>query len=275
MQWKISVVLTVIPKPHTKSGDDYNRQHCEACETGVYMKKILITGVHKGLGAALAACFLDRGWSVFGISRVKPQSITDHAQFQFLTMDLLDISTIASKGAAFLQSAEFDLVVLNAGLLGRIQRFEQSTMKDIHRVMDLNVWANKVLLDVLLASPLPPKQVIAISSGAAKNGSSGWGPYSVSKAALNMLVRVLAGENPNTHFCSLAPGLVGTDMLNSIFDGPERPEFPADGLLRESKEAGLVQSPNEAAELVASIVDSLRQVESGSFQDVRALPFKI
>ena len=48
--------------------------------------------------------------------------------------------------------------------------------------MELNVWANKELIDTL-ALHAKVKQIVGISSGAAINGSKGWGSYSLSKSS--------------------------------------------------------------------------------------------
>ncbi len=238
------------------------------------MKRVLITGVHKGLGLGLARTYLANGWSVWGISRNSPESIMGHPDFHFSERNLLSLDDLDVYAHELSEKATgFDMVYLNAGMLGSIQLFEKTTYPEIRNIMDLNVWANKMLLDGLLRSTPPPRQVIAISSGAAKNGSCGWGPYSVSKAALDMLIKVVSNENPGVHMCALAPGLVGTDMLDTILDAPPRLEFKADGILRQAKADGKIQSSDIAAQLLYRIAPGLLSVESGTHQDVRELPF--
>ena len=240
------------------------------------MKRVLITGVHKGLGLGLARTYLANGWAVWGISRNPPESIMDHPDFHFFKRDLRQLDNLDVYAHELSEKAQgFDMVYLNAGMLGTIQQFEKTAYPEIRNIMDLNVWANKMLLDGLLRATTPPGQIIAISSGAAKNGSCGWGPYSVSKAALDMLIRVVSNETPGVHMCALAPGLVGTDMLDTILNAPPRPQFEADCTLRRAQAEGNIQTPDTVARLLYRIAPRLLSVESGTHQDVRELPFDI
>ena len=78
-------------------------------------------------------------------------------------------------------------------------------------------------------------QVIAISSGASQSGSRGWNGYSLSKAALNMLVKLYAGERPETHFTSLAPGLIDTAMQDYLTNLPEDSRYAPLEVLKAAK----------------------------------------
>jgi NAD(P)-dependent dehydrogenase (short-subunit alcohol dehydrogenase family) len=136
----------------------------------------------------------------------------------------------------------------------------------IKEVMEVNVWANKELIDLLSASA-SVKQVIGISSGAALNGSKGWGAYALSKSALNMLLNVYAKELPNIHFTALAPGVIKTAMTDHIIEKVDAQEFPSAKKLKES----YIQSPEEAAKNLLFIFPKLLERESGSFIDVREM----
>lgn len=64
--------------------------------------------------------------------------------------------------------------------------------------MDINVWANKLIIDDLAARHVAPRRIVLISSGAGVVGNHGWGAYALSKAALNMLAQLYAHELPST-----------------------------------------------------------------------------
>jgi NAD(P)-dependent dehydrogenase (short-subunit alcohol dehydrogenase family) len=239
------------------------------------IKNILITGVHTGLGRGLAEVYLEKGASVTGLSRQPPDALQSHQRFTFHNVDLLQIASLEARlQSVFDAGTGYDLVLLNAGVLGGLKRLGSFSVEEIHTIMNINVWANKLLIDCLLGQSIPPGQIIAMSSGAAIYGSSGWGVYSISKAALNCLIRVCADEWPNCHFCTLAPGLVDTPMLQSIFDRPPNPEFPGDTQIHQAWDEGLVQSPIAAAERIASVADKLKTVQSGQYYDIRSLPFE-
>jgi NAD(P)-dependent dehydrogenase (short-subunit alcohol dehydrogenase family) len=130
----------------------------------------------------------------------------------------------------------------------------------------VNVWANKELIDTL-SEYSHVKQVVGISSGAAINGSKGWGAYSLSKAGLNMLLSIYAKELPEIHFSTLAPGIVDTPMVRHIINKVDDDAFPSAKKLKQQH----IQVPKEAAQRLISTFDKLLEYESGSFLDIRTM----
>jgi NAD(P)-dependent dehydrogenase (short-subunit alcohol dehydrogenase family) len=235
-------------------------------------ENVLITGIRTGFGHALAKRCLDDGSRVFGISRNPPEDLIGHAGLRFVALDLRCFDEIPGQLAGLLEGlGSLDLVLLNAGVLGEIKDLKDTSMEEMRRVMDLNVWANKMLIDALLAGECRIKQVVAISSGAAFNGSGGWGAYSISKSALNLLIRVYAHEHPDTHFTALAPGIIHTDMLQEVLDGPSDPRYPAQARIRQAKAESRVMTQTEAAEKVMNGIPKLLREPSGSFLDIRQM----
>jgi NAD(P)-dependent dehydrogenase (short-subunit alcohol dehydrogenase family) len=233
---------------------------------------VLITGVHRGLGHELAGACVERGSRVYGVSRGVPDDLASHDRFFFERADLLEYGRIPAVLSSLLAEVEgLDLVILNAGTLGGIADLRDTSLDRLRLTMDLNVWANKVIIDELMDGPWSVRQIVAVSSGAAFNGSGGWGAYSISKSALNLLVRVYADEHPDTHFTALAPGVVRTDMVERILDTPESPRWPAVSRIQAAaRESGLLE-PREAALLFLDTVPGLLSRESGAFADVRKM----
>ena len=229
-------------------------------------KNILITGVSSGLGEALAKEYLSNGDNVYAIGRTFPKILDRNPHFFFFPYDLSQTFMIKAEIKPFVQDHTFDMVILNAGILGEIQMLNQTDLEKTKEVMELNVWANKELIDTL-SEYAHIKQVVGISSGAAVNGSKGWGAYSLSKAGLNMLLSVYAKELPETHFTALAPGVIDTPMVRHIIDKVDDHTFPSAKKLKE----GDIQSPKEAAKRLISTFDTLLEYESGSFLDVRTM----
>lgn len=230
------------------------------------MKNILITGVSSGLGEALAKTYLDNGDNVYAIGKTLPKKLDRYPHFFFFPYDLSETFMIQSTLKEFLAHRSFDIVILNAGLLGDIQTLSQTELNDIKDVMEVNVWANKELIDTLHAHS-QVKQVVGISSGAAVNGSKGWGAYSLSKSGLNMLLNVYAKELPEIHFTALAPGVIHTPMVQHIIDEVNDEVFTSAKKLKE----GTIQTPQEAANHLVAIFPQLLDYESGSFLDVRTM----
>lgn len=233
---------------------------------------VFVTGVHTGLGHALAAHWLERGARVLAISRGEPEDLAGRDGFAFRALDLRRLDGIGPAVRELLEGVErVEVAILNAGVLGQIGDLRDIKIEELRSVMEINVWANKVLIDALLAADIPVAHVIGISSGAAFNGSGGWGPYSISKSALNLLLRVYAHEHPGTHFTALAPGLVDTPMTREVARNPLDPRHAATGRVRTAIEEGRATSPAEAAALLVDMLPAMRSRESGSFVDIRKM----
>lgn len=232
--------------------------------------KVLITGCSSGLGAALAAYYREEGAEVYGLSRRIPE---DTVCDRFASCDLGDPGTIETALSALLRECRaLDVVYLNAGTLGRIQDMSACGLDELKQQMDVNLWANKLILDYMIKHRIKVGELIAISSGASQSGSLGWNGYSLSKAALNMLIKLYANEMPGTHCTALAPGLIETPMLGSILTGNhDTTRYTTVTRLRQSKEQGLVHPPLKAAALIDGCRKALRSFESGSYVDIRDL----
>jgi len=230
------------------------------------MQNIFITGIGSGLGEALSKAYLERGDKVYAIGRKFPKQFDHYPNFFFFPYDLSKTFLINSDIQPFIQNHTFDFVILNAGILGEIATLKETDLVEIKEVMELNVWANKEIIDAI-SSYASAKQIIGISSGAAVNGTKGWGAYSLSKSTLNMLLKVYANELPQIHFSALAPGIIKTPMTDHILEEVNEEEFPSVKKLKE----GYIQTPAEAAKNLLYLFPKLLEYESGSFVDVREM----
>lgn len=231
---------------------------------------VLITGNSSGLGLGLTQTLLERDAIVWGMSRrgcpLKDDALHDRR------FDLSNLNTLPEALERLLADCmRLDLVVLNAGILGRIHEISETDVHDLEHMMRINVWSNKIILDWVIERQLPVDQVVAISSGAAVNMSYGWGGYSLSKSLLNNLVRLYAHEMPDTHLTALAPGLVDTAMQDYLCGEVDTEEFPSVQKLKDARGTDDMPDPAGAAERVLAILDTLREGESGRFVDIRDL----
>ncbi len=236
-------------------------------------RQVFITGVSSGLGQALAQAYLDQDWVVYGLSRRAPADLLGDKRFHFARIDLAQLAAIEAPLTKLIAgSQEFDLMVLNAGVLGSFGDMTAVPLSTMQQVMDINLWANKVILDTLVTAEIRLPQVVAISSGASTSGSRGWNAYGISKAALNMLVKLYANELPQTHFCALAPGLIDTRMQDYLCALEPAGEFQTLSILRGKRKTPEMPTPAAAAEkLMAAFPEILGKVASGEFADLRTL----
>ena len=165
----------------------------------------------------------------------------------------------------------FNLVILNAGILPEIKDLKDTSLEEIHRIMDVNVWANKILIDMLFSHVGNIEQLVAISSGASVNGSRGWNAYSLSKATLNMLINLYSGELPDTHFSSLAPGIIDTSMQEYISSLPDSDKFPVVNKLKKARGTDKMPEPGQVAGNIVEAFEKIKKRESGGFYDIRDL----
>ena len=232
---------------------------------------ILITGTSKGLGEGLARHYLNKGYIVIGLSRSSNNNLHSYENFTYYSVDLSNLDSLPAKFKSILvNTPKIDLAILNAGILGKIADMRESSLTNIKKVMDTNVWSNKILIDNLVKYNTP-NQIVAISSGAAISGSRGWNAYSLSKAALNMLISLYADEIPEVHFSALAPGLVDTQMQEYISSLPEDKQFPTMQRLKKARGTADMPKPNNIAPKIAETINKIQEELSGSFFDVRRI----
>lgn len=230
------------------------------------MKNIFISGVSTGLGHALAVAYLEKDYKVYAVGRESPATLDKHPNFFFFPYDLSQTYMLKETLQEFIQKRSFETAILNAGILGEIKPLNQTELMHIKEVMEVNVWANKELIDALSEYAFVD-QIVGISSGASINGSKGWGAYSLSKSSLNMLLNVYAKELPDIHFTALAPGVIDTDMVRHILHNADEKTYPSVTRLKNGK----IQTPKEAAHLLIKTFPKLYDYESGSYLDVRTM----
>jgi len=230
---------------------------------------VCITGSSRGLGKAFVENYLSKGTEVYGLGR----SEVSDKRYRYTQVDIADFDALYKSLVSLLDGVDsLDLLILNAGILGRIQDVSLCTMEQLKKEMDVNMWANKIILDFIIDKKISVKQVIAISSGASVNGSLGWNGYSLSKAALNMLIKLYAAEMRETHLSAIAPGLVKTEMIDSILLGDhDVNRYTSVQSLRDSERMGLILSAEQTALKILTLLPRLLQEESGSFIDIRTM----
>ncbi len=227
-------------------------------------KNILITGCSSGLGLALTNYYLQKGFKVYGISRNKPE--IQNQNFIHISFDLSKISEIKTSLTTILKEIKnLDLVFLNAGMLGKIKILQELSIEEMQEVYNLNVYANKELLDILMQ--IDVKNIFIISSGASKTGYKGWGSYSLSKAGVNMLVNLYSNEMFNTKIIALAPGVIKTPMTDYIRFELDENIFTSAKKLNE----GLVQTAFETAIKIDAFINRINEFETGSYVDIRQI----
>ncbi|WP_457565123.1 SDR family NAD(P)-dependent oxidoreductase [Caminibacter sp.] len=218
--------------------------------------KVLITGISRGIGKGLVEYYLENRAEVYGLGRYNP--FNDAVKFYKIDMRAIEKFQEAINA---LEINELDLAILNAGILGEIKLLKEWSVAELREIFDVNVWANKVLVDILSSFT---KKIVLMSSGAAINGNPGWGGYALSKCTLNMMVGIYSKEI-DTKIYALAPGVIDTDMVAKVISG-DHLKFPS----LDRVEEGRVDL-REGVERIVRTIERLDEFESGSFIDVRLI----
>ena len=226
------------------------------------MQAAIVTGVSRGLGEALAAAMLARGFAVLGVGRTASGKLKGKL-YHYVACDLARPALMAAAVTPALrklagQGPDAVTLINNAavptptGLIGHLDAAE------IEAALSTNAAAAVVMADLFLrtfATDAVERRIINISSGAAQTAIAGSAVYSMSKAALEMLTRSIASEHTEPHFrcVSLRPGIFETGM-QAYMRSRDPAEFPSVGMFRGFKENGLLKDP---ADVAARIVDKL------------------
>lgn len=232
--------------------------------------KAIVTGHARGLGLALATDLLSRGIPVLGLSR----GAADALQQRFgaaLTQHALDLSDedslqrwLASPALAdFLAGEEQVLLLNNAGTVQPIGRADQHDPGAIAAAIALNVGAPLMLASAFLAATPQAQQrrILHLSSGAAVHVYPGWSIYCASKVALDHHARAVAADAiPGVAICSLAPGVIDTDMQAEI-RASDIAGFPQRERFEQLKANGQLSTPEQCAR---QVVDYLLGPDFGS-----------
>jgi benzil reductase ((S)-benzoin forming) len=158
-----------------------------------------------------------------------------------------------------------DFVLLNAGISYSMKLMVETPLDEIKRVMDVNVWANKIILDWLHNSGIAIEQIVLISSGAGVVGTRGWSSYGLSKCTLNMMTKLYCREFENSHMAAIAPGVTMTEMLERHLGRIDLEQYPHLQQFVDAHEAGTIQTSAEAASRLCNVLDLLKQEPTGQY----------
>jgi NAD(P)-dependent dehydrogenase (short-subunit alcohol dehydrogenase family) len=203
------------------------------------MPTAIVTGASRGLGRALTAALVERGWRVVVDGR-------DAAALQAAWSGDPRVDAVAGDVAdpehrrALVAAAgdTIDALVNNASVLGPSPQpaLADYSLDELRRVYEVNVLAPLALVQLALPRLVPGARILDVSSDAAAEAYEGWGGYGSAKAALDQVTAVLAAENSTLRVYSVDPGDMRTQLQQEAFPGEDisdraPPEDSVPGLL--------------------------------------------
>ncbi|MGE4219852.1 MAG: SDR family NAD(P)-dependent oxidoreductase [Alphaproteobacteria bacterium] len=199
----------------------------------------LITGASRGIGAAVARRFAREGAHTVLVARTQGglEEVDDAIRgaggtpATLLVQDLTRLDSIDRLGAALYERfGRLDVLVGNAGVLGELTPMAHLEPRVWERTMTTNLTVNYRLirsLDPLLRAS-DAGRAIFVTSGAARNIRPYWGPYAISKAGLEAMVKMYAMESAKTplRVNMVDPGGQRTGMRASAYPGEDPEAMP-------------------------------------------------
>jgi NAD(P)-dependent dehydrogenase (short-subunit alcohol dehydrogenase family) len=185
---------------------------------------ILITGVTRGLGRALAEWYIAHGHTVVGCGRsaeILNLRFTHPAPHDFTSVNVAEENKVAlwSEHALARHGAP-DVLINNAALMNNPAPLWAVPAAEFNRLIDVNIKGVANVIRHFVPA------MVARKSGVIVNLSSGWGrstspevaPYCASKFAMEGLTQALAQELPaGMAAVPLNPGVIDTDMLRQCW----------------------------------------------------------
>jgi NAD(P)-dependent dehydrogenase (short-subunit alcohol dehydrogenase family) len=193
----------------------------------------VVTGASRGIGRAAALALAEAGAHIIALARTQGalEQLDDEIRAKagsatLVPVNLKDLDAIDRLGAAIYERwGKLDILLGNAGILGELAPITHVDQPVWDEVMAVNVTANYRLirsLDPLLRAS-DAGRAIFVTSGAAHKCRAYWGVYSISKAALEALVRTYAAETVTTPVKAmlLNPGPLRTAMRRAAMPGED------------------------------------------------------
>ena len=188
-------------------------------------RKILLTGVSRGLGRALLEGFIREGHTVWGCARSADKVAQLQQEYSsphhFSVIDTANVDAVSEWADDIISNhGTPDLLINNAAIINPNQNLWNVPPEEFHQLTSVNINGVYHVLRAFLPA------MIKESKGVIVNLSSTWGryaspqvaPYCASKFAIEGMTKALAEElPPGMAAIPLSPGVVNTDMLQETF----------------------------------------------------------
>ncbi len=181
-------------------------------------KTVMITGAGSGFGKGAALALAERGHAVIATTETEEQAAALQAEAPQLTVVKLDITT-----DDVAKAAEWDLDVLinNAGA-GQTGPMADVPIARVRRLFDVNVFGTLAVTQAVLPRMVArgSGRIVIMSSISGVLSAPAFGPYSMTKHALEAMGKAMRGElaGQGIDVCLLNPGPYLTGFNDRMAD---------------------------------------------------------
>lgn len=231
---------------------------------------IILTGASRGMGLAMAEQLLQPKAVLLCLSRktnatLAAQAERDGAALLQWPLDLSDGAIAATQLSAWL--AEQDpaqlvsaTLINNAGAIPPVVPLRASAPVDLAQALRVGLEAPMQLCAAFLGATQSwqlPRKVLNISSGLGRHAMASQAAYCAAKAGMDHFTRCLALDEAlvanGAKVCSLAPGVIDTDMQVQL-RGADAKQFPDQSSFAGLHSQGQLSSPADAARKVLAFL---------------------
>ena len=231
----------------------------------------ILTGGSRGMGLAMAEQLLHPDHVLLCISRhshagLAAQAQTRGAHLQQWTADLAEGADVARQLQDWLarqNPAEWASATLinNAGVIPKIGPLSQAEVGDLAHALRVGLEAPMLLSAAFVGATESwnlPRRVLNISSGLGRRAMAAQAGYCAAKAGMDHFTRCLALDEAlkpqGARVCSLAPGVIDTDMQVQLRSAHLQ-DFADQANFQHLKDQGLLSSPQDAAARVLAYLN--------------------
>ncbi len=226
----------------------------------VAAKSVLITGAGSGFGKGAALALAARGHRVIATTETDEQAGALRVEAPDLRVEKLDITTDDVQKAA---GWEVDVLIDNAGA-GQTGPMADVPIDRVRRLFEVNVFGTLAMTQAVLPGMVArgSGRVIIVSSIAGVMSGPAFGPYSMTKHALEAMGKALraelAGQGIDVTLLNPGPYLTGFNdrMADSMWEwfGDESLSAPATPLFQMMREL-VTGGQMDPAEVVTRMVE--------------------
>ena len=228
------------------------------------MRRVVITGGSRGIGAATVRKFAAAGDQVYFLYEKSTELARRQEQETGAVGIQCDISQEDAVNQAFQQIGPVDVLVNNAGIVD-YNPINWVSAETFRRVMDVNVTGMFLCCKAVLSGMLQQQKgtIVNVSSMWGRVGSSCEVAYSTSKAAVIGMTKALAKElgPSDIRVNAVAPGVIQTDMVKNV-----APEIMEE--LRQETPLEQLGKPEQVADAIWYLASEQANFVTGTLLDV-------
>lgn len=224
----------------------------------------ILTGDSRGMGLSMAQELLQPGAILLCISRGNNEALAEQAKalgadLQQWQADLSDATVVAARMSDWLRFQDpatlaSATLINNAGVISELTALRDAEESGLTNALRVGLEAPMLLcaafLDATRSWDIVPRKILNVSSGLGRRPMASSSAYCAAKAGMDHFTRCLALEEAllphGAKVCSLAPGVIDTDMQLQLRSAKSE-AFPDQGAFAGLKDNGQLTSPVDAA----------------------------